>query len=137
MKKYDIFSGVFDIVNQLLTRHLPFAPLGQVDELTAKPSLLSIRGCLLEFSLIKASKTLKKFVSLTDSAVHTFLERKENQTKKRKTESFVYSALVIVFLAVESENRLLKDLPQTAFGCVPERFLLSVRTKSITENFVN
>ena len=82
---------MFDIVNQLLTRHLPFAPLGQVDELTAKPSLLSIRGCLLEFSRIKASKTLKKFVSLTDSAVHTFLEGKENQTKKRKTESFVFS----------------------------------------------
>ena len=32
MKKYDIFSRVFDIVNQLLARHLPFAPLGQVDE---------------------------------------------------------------------------------------------------------
>ena len=80
-----------DIVNQLLTRHLPFALLGQVDELTAKPSLLSIRGCLLEFSRIKASKTLKKFVSLTDSAVHTFLEGKENQNKKRKTENFVFS----------------------------------------------
>ena len=28
VKKYD----VFDIANQLLTRHSPFAPLGQVDE---------------------------------------------------------------------------------------------------------
>ena len=91
MKKYHIFSGVFDIVNQLLTRHSPFAPLDQVDELTAKPSLLSIRGCLLEFSRIKAAKTLKKFISLTDSAVHTFLEGKENQNKKRKTESYVFS----------------------------------------------
>ena len=32
VKKYDIFSRVFDIANQLLTRHTPFAPLGQVDE---------------------------------------------------------------------------------------------------------
>ena len=32
VKKYDIFSRVFDIANQLLTRHSPFAPLGQVDE---------------------------------------------------------------------------------------------------------
>ena len=32
VKKYDIFSRVFDITNQLLTRHSPFAPLGQVDE---------------------------------------------------------------------------------------------------------
>ena len=27
-EKYDIFSRVFDIANQLLTRHTPFAPLG-------------------------------------------------------------------------------------------------------------
>ena len=32
VKKYDIFSRVFDIANQLLTHHTPFAPLGQVDE---------------------------------------------------------------------------------------------------------
>ena len=30
-KKNRIFSRVFDIANQLLTRHSPFAPLGQVD----------------------------------------------------------------------------------------------------------
>ena len=32
VKKYDIVSRVFDIANQLLTIHSPFAPLGQVDE---------------------------------------------------------------------------------------------------------
>ena len=32
VKKYRIFSRVFDITNQLLTRHSPFAPLGQVNE---------------------------------------------------------------------------------------------------------
>ena len=31
-KKYDIFSRVFNIANQLLTRHSPSAPLGQVDD---------------------------------------------------------------------------------------------------------
>ena len=31
MRKYDIFR-VFDITNQLLTRHSPFVPLDQVDE---------------------------------------------------------------------------------------------------------
>ena len=30
VEKYDIFSGVFDIANQLLTRHSPFTSL--VDE---------------------------------------------------------------------------------------------------------
>ena len=34
VKKYDVFSRVFDIADQLLTRHSPFAPLGQVDPLS-------------------------------------------------------------------------------------------------------
>ena len=38
VKKYRIFLRLFDIANQLLTRHSYFAPLGQVDERTAKPS---------------------------------------------------------------------------------------------------
>ena len=42
----------------------------------------------------------------------------------------------MVFLAAENENRQQEDLPQADFGCVPERFLLSVRTKSVTESFV-
>ena len=32
VKKYNIFSRVFDIADQLLTRRSHFAPLGQVDE---------------------------------------------------------------------------------------------------------
>ena len=32
VENYLSFSRVFDIVNQLLTCHSPFAPLGQVDE---------------------------------------------------------------------------------------------------------
>ena len=32
VKRYDIFLRVFDIANQLLTRHSPFAPIAQVDE---------------------------------------------------------------------------------------------------------
>ena len=37
-EKISSFLRVFDIANQLLTRHSHFAPLGQVDERTAKPS---------------------------------------------------------------------------------------------------
>ena len=44
--------------------------------------------------------------------------------------------LVMTFLTAENDNRLLKDLPQADFGRVPEKLTLSVRTKSITENFV-
>ena len=49
VKRYDIFLRVFDIANQLLTRHSPFAPLAQVDEWAAKPSPFSTHGRLSEF----------------------------------------------------------------------------------------
>ena len=46
-------------------------------------------------------------------------------------------ALVLAFLSAESENRQLEDLPLADFGRLPERLLLSVRTKAINENFLN
>ena len=46
-EKCEIFLRVFDITNQLLTRHSPFVPLGQVDEWTAKLSPFSIHGLWL------------------------------------------------------------------------------------------
>ena len=42
----------------------------------------------------------------------------------------------MAFLAAENENRQLKDLPQADLNRVPEGFLLSVRTKSLSEDFV-
>ena len=42
----------------------------------------------------------------------------------------------MAFLVAENENRQLGGLPQAAFSCVPERFLLSLTTKSVTENFL-
>ena len=41
-EKISYFFTCVDIANQLLTRHSPLAPLGQVDEYTAKPSRFSI-----------------------------------------------------------------------------------------------
>ena len=50
---------------------------------------------------------------------------------------FTYSvALVKAFLMAENESRQLKDLPQADFRGVPERFLLSLRTNAITDNFI-
>ena len=46
-------------------------------------------------------------------------------------------ALVLAFLSAENENRQLEDLSLADFGCLPERLLLSVRTKSINENLEN
>ena len=57
--------------------------------------------------------------------------------RKEKPKVTYLVALAMAFLAAEIENRRPEDLPQAYFGRVPERFLLSVRTKSINENFVN
>ena len=57
--------------------------------------------------------------------------------RKKNRKLHIYSvALAMAFLVAENENQLLEDLPQANVGLVPERFLLLVRTKSITENFV-
>ena len=67
------FLRVLDFANQLLTHHSPFAPLGRVDEWTAKPSPFSIQGRLTKLLRIRAAKTLKYSISLTDNDVQTFL----------------------------------------------------------------
>ena len=74
---------------------------------------------------------------LTDSEVQTFLQGYENQYTKRKLEVTSSVALVLAFLSAENENRQLEDLSLDDFGRLPERLLLSLRTKSINENFVN
>ena len=136
VKKYRIFPRVFDIANQLLTRHSPFAPFGQVDEWTAKPSPFSIQGSLLDFSQITAAKTLKNLYFLQTVTSKLSYKGKKTNIRKEKLKITYSVALVMAFLAAENENRQLEDLPQADFGCEPKRFLLSVRTKSITESFV-
>ena len=75
---------------------------------------------------------------MTDSEVQTFLEGGRKPLYLKKKPKVTYSvALVLAFLSAEDENRLLEDLPPADFGRLPERLFLSVRTKSINENFVN
>ena len=66
-----------------------------------------------------------------------FPSREGNQYTKRKTESCAFRGVCVSFLTAENENRQLEDLSLADFGRLPERLLLSVRTKSINENFVN
>ena len=63
LKKYNNFSRVW-YRNQLLTRHLLLAPVGQDDEWMAKPSSFFIQGCLLEFFHVMAVKTLRNLYGL-------------------------------------------------------------------------
>ena len=103
-----------------------------------KPFTIINPWSFVESFRIMAVKTLKKSVPLRDSEVQTFLEGGKHKIQKRKTESFVFNGFGnFIFSQLRTKNRQLEDLPQVDFGRVPERFLLSVRTNSITENFVH
>ena len=126
VKKYDIFSRVFDIANQLLTRHSPFAPLGQVDEWTAKPSRFSIQGSLSEIPQIMATRTfINPFCSRT-LTFNLLLKGKKTNLQKEKPKVTYSMALVIAFLAICHMPILAVYLTN-----------LSVRPSSINKNFVN
>ena len=62
---------------------------------------------------------------------------KQTNIIKEKPKLTYSVTLVLAFLSAEGENRQLEDLPLADFGRLPERLLLSVRTKSINENLVN
>ena len=61
---------------------------------------------------------------------------KKTNILKGKPKVAYSVALVLAFLSAENENWQLEDLPPADFGRLPERLLLSVRTKSINDNFV-
>ena len=82
---------------------------------------------------IMAPKTLKnpyRFKTVTFK-----LSQKGKKTKIRKEKPKVTYSVALV-MAFSRRKRQLEDLPQGDFGRVSERFPLSVRSKSITENFV-
>ena len=89
VKRYRIFSRV-DIANQLLTRHSPLAPLGQVDEWTANPSRFLMQVVCLENPRIKAAKTLRNTYCL-QTVRFKLLQKGKNQYTKRKTGSYAFS----------------------------------------------
>ena len=71
----------------------------------------------------------------------TFQDREENHNAKRKTESYVFSGFDNG-IPRGWERKSIARRFDTGWFCtilavrVPERFLISVRTKSTTENFV-
>ena len=90
--KIRYFFTCVDITNQLLTRHSPLAPLGQVDEWTAKFSRFSIQVVRRSFHELCRLKH-KKFRIADRQRGSNFPRREgeENQYTKRKTESYVFS----------------------------------------------
>ena len=91
----------------------------------------------MEFSLIMAAETLKKLYRPQTVTYKLSLKGKKTNIRKRKPKATYSVALVMASLAAENENLQIEDLLQADFVRLPERFLLSVRVKSINENFVN
>ena len=105
--------------------------------MSGKPStILSTSKYVGAFSNYGGQNT-NKSVSPTNSEFQTLLEWEENQYTKGKTEVTYSAVLVLTFLSTENENLQLEDLPLADFGRLSERLLLSVRTKSVNETFVN
>ena len=111
------------IANQLLTCRLPLALLGQVDEWTAKRSQFSIQVVC--------------WIRIADRQWGSNFPRRGRKPLKEKLKVAYSVALVWAFLSPENEIRQLEDFPLSYFGRLPERLLLSVRTKWMTENFSN
>ena len=62
---------------------------------------------------------------------------KKTNIIKEKPKVTYSVTLVLAFLSAENENPQLEDLPLAEFCRLPERLLLSVRTKSRNKNLVN
>ena len=119
VKKYDIFSQVFDIANQL-TRPSRLAPFGQVDEWTAKPSSFSIRGRLSNFFGLWLLKHWKIPIAY-----------KKYDKKNWKLRIQWLWKWHFLWLRTKIDNSKICYRPILAV------YILSVRTNSKTENFLH
>ena len=128
-EKISYFFMCVDKANQLLARH----SVRFMNERRNLHDLQVVSRDFLELWWLKHQK-----IRIADrQSGSNFPSREGNQYTKRKTESCVFRGVCVSFLTAENENRQLEDLSPADFGRLPERLLLSVRTKSINENFVN
>ena len=131
LKKYDIFSHVFDIANQLLTRHSRHS-VKMMNEASTILNPGSFVGVFSDYGCWNTKKSAYRQLG------SKFPRRRTKPNTKRKTESYVFSGFGSgISCGWERNHRQLEDLPQANIGRLSERLLLSVRTKSINENFVD
>ena len=134
VKKYRIFSCVLiKLISCLHVTRLWRHSVRFMNERRNLHDLQVVSRDFLELWWLKHQK-----IRIADrQSDSNFPSREGNQYTKRKTESCVFRGVCVSFLTAENENRQLEDLSPADFGRLPERLLLSVRTKSINENFVN
>ena len=120
--KTTFFSRVFDIANQLLTRHSPFAPHSQVVEWTAKPSLSQSKiVCRNSLGLWLLKKT-QKYPYRLQIARLKFPRRGTKSDAKRKTESYVFIGFYSGISRGWEWKSATGRFAAGRFGCVLERF---------------
>ena len=131
---------MFDIANQLLTRHSPFPPLGQVNEWTAKPYHSQFMVvCRIFFGL-----WLLKYwrVCIVYRQWRSNFPGKENQNKKSRTGSYVFSGFGNgISRGWERKSTTNRFATGRFWLCTWKIFIfiyifLSVGTNSMTKNFV-
>ena len=91
---------------------------------------------LSEHFRIMATKKIKNAYHLQTVTFELSEKGKRTKIRKEKPKVTFSMALVVAFLAAKNKTWQLEDLPQADFNHEPERFFLSVRTNSKTENFV-
>ena len=115
-EKISYFFTCVDIANQLLIRHLPLAPLDQVDKWMAKPSQFSIQVVCLENLQIMAAETLKNMYCWQTVRFKLSQKGKKTNILKEKLKVTYSVALVLAFRSAENENQQLEDLSLADFG---------------------
>ena len=128
--KISYFFTCVDIANQLLSRHSPLPPLGQVGEWTAKPSRFYIQVVCRSFLELWRLKHYK-FRIVDRQWGSNFPRKGKNQYTKRKTESYVFSGFSV---SISSGWELKSTTGRFATG----RFwLLTWETSSVSKDKVN
>ena len=131
------FSYVTRGVVILSQKTWPLQPHINWESYVSKRLISLNKEFLSELSRIMTAKTLKNPYRWQTMRFKLCYKRKKTNILKEKPKVACSVALVLAFLSAESENRQLEDLPLADFGRLPERLLLSVRTKAINENFWN
>ena len=139
MKKNNSFSRVSDFANQLLqpaatSTSLAFRAIrsgGWLDGKVTQSKVVS-RNFLVLW-LLKHCKIRISYRQWQFNISRRWRKPKYEKTNRKLHIQWLW---LIAFLAAENENRQSEVLSQAHFGPVPDRFLLSVRTKSVIENFL-
>ena len=129
---------MFDITNQLLTRHAFRAFCATLPCWRINSKALTILNPMFS-RIMAASKTLKNWIRIAYRHCRSKLPRRGRRPNWREEKPKVtYSvALIMDFSWLRTEIDFWKIATSRFWLCTWKPFFLSLRKKSVTENFVN